>query len=253
MPPLVLDGQPLGERSVQALPHRPPWPLVRRPGELAAIRPASSSALARSSPVSTSRSSRPSSRASSAVSRRAVKIRSAARDQPSRRASSCVPPPAGITPTLTSGSPTTAVVVRDDQVAGQRQLEPAAQREAVHRRDGRDRQVQHRAVRRAGHRPLGPQLVVAEPVALLEVGADAEGASATALVRTTARTVGSAAISAQAAAQLDGQLGRDGVQRLRPVQADLGDVGLRVLDPDPHRLRRRHRRLPTRAAHRWRP
>src|SRR5690606_39571083 len=43
------------------------------------------------------------------ISRRAVKISSAARAAPTRRGSSCVPPPPGITPTDTSGSPSTAV------------------------------------------------------------------------------------------------------------------------------------------------
>ena len=75
--------------------------------------------------------------ASSTARRRPVKISSFARATPHRRASSCVPPPPGTIPTVRLRQAEHGVVGRHDQVAGQRELEPAAQREAEHRRDGR--------------------------------------------------------------------------------------------------------------------
>lgn len=65
--------------------------------------------------------------------------------------------------------------VGDDQVAGERQLEAAAEGVTVHRGDGRHRQVEHTGVRGAGVRPLPAEFGVRQGVALLEVGADAEG------------------------------------------------------------------------------
>ena len=221
-------------------------------GELAAIRPASSSALARSSPASTSRSSRPSSRASSAVSRRAVKIRSAARDQPSRRASSCVPPPAGMTPTLTSGRPTTAVLsatIRSQARASSSPPPSAKPCTAAMAGTGRSSTARYAA------RVTGRWARSSSSLSRLRSlrSAPTQKAVATALDRTTARTVGSAEICAQArlswtASSVETALSASG--RSRRISLD---VGLRLLDPDPHRVRRRHRRFPTRAAHRWRP
>ena len=47
------------------------------------------------------------------------------------------PPAAAISPTRGSGSPNDACSAADDDVAGEHQLEPAAERESVHRRDDR--------------------------------------------------------------------------------------------------------------------
>ena len=63
-----------------------------------------------------------------------VRMSSSARMTPTRRASRWVPPKPGMTPSFTSGWPNFAVA-RVDEVAGERQLAAAAEREAVHRRD----------------------------------------------------------------------------------------------------------------------
>ena len=143
-------------------------------GEFAATgRPARAPGRARCRPARPRRRT-PSARASAAGSRRAVKISSAARDQPTRRVEQLGAAAAGDDADATSGRPTTAAVTGDDEVAGQGDLEPAAEREAV---DGGDRghgQVEDPAVCRARHRPLLHQVGVGEAVALLEVGPDAE-------------------------------------------------------------------------------
>ena len=152
-------GTPLGEgrdallavrrerrgRASSRPPPRAPWPGRRRPrariarlacrsptGEFAAIWTAISSARSRAPPAGTTSSTTPSAPASAAGIRRAVKIIAAARRQPTRRVSSCVPPPPGMTPTDTSGSPTTAASPAIDEVAGQRDLQTAAEGEALH-------------------------------------------------------------------------------------------------------------------------
>jgi hypothetical protein len=65
---------------------------------------------------------------------------SSARARPTRRSSRCVPPKPGMTPSLTSGWPKLRRLAGVDEVAGQRDLAAAAEREAVDRRDHRDRQ-----------------------------------------------------------------------------------------------------------------
>ena len=65
-------------------------------------------------------------------------ISQAARPGPTSRGSRCVPPPPGSRPRRTSGKPTT-VGMGDPDVAGKRELEPAAEAVAVDRRDDRDR------------------------------------------------------------------------------------------------------------------
>ena len=70
---------------------------------------------------------------------------------PTRRASRCVPPKPGITPSLTSGWPNFGLVRGVDEVARERELAAAAEREAVDRRDHREA-----APPRARARPLCP-------------------------------------------------------------------------------------------------
>ncbi|OLT24495.1 hypothetical protein BJF82_06845 [Kytococcus sp. CUA-901] len=82
---------------------------LRRPtGEWAPMVAASSRARSRAEPAATSSSTMPSSAASGAGYFAAVKIARAARLHPMRRVRSCVPPPPGMTPTDTSGSPSSA-------------------------------------------------------------------------------------------------------------------------------------------------
>ena len=131
-------GRSPGRRPAPAA--TPAWRCVLPPASWPRSSPRAASAASRSVPAATRRSTRPSRSASADVDPAAGEDRGRrpAR-RPTRRTSSWVPPPPGITPTVTSGSPSTAVSSHDDQVAGQRELEPAAEREAVHRRDGRAR------------------------------------------------------------------------------------------------------------------
>ncbi len=78
-------------------------------GEFAAIVAASSNAVSRAWPAGTRRLTRPSRSASSTPTLRPVSTRSAARAGPRRRRMFCVPPPPGTSPSVTSGSPKTAV------------------------------------------------------------------------------------------------------------------------------------------------
>ena len=55
------------------------------------------------------------------------------------RGARCVPPPPGSRPRFTSGKPSCASRVRDAEVAGERDLEPAAEAVAVDRGDDRHR------------------------------------------------------------------------------------------------------------------
>ena len=79
--------------------------------------------------------------ASSASTSRPVRIRSFATPRPQTRASRCVPPQPGMIPRLISGWPSFALDERVAQVAGERELAAAAEREAV---DRGDRRLRHR-------------------------------------------------------------------------------------------------------------
>ena len=126
------------------------------------------------------------------VSRRAVKIMLAARDQPTRRVSSCVPPPPGITPTLTSGQPDDGALPRDDEVAGQRDLEAAAEGDS--RRPPRGLAPEAPAPRRMPPAPGGAGRTAAASVKVLRSlrSAPTQKARSWVLLTTTARTVSSA-------------------------------------------------------------
>ncbi len=119
-------------------------------GEFAAICSASSSAAVRAVPAGTRRSTSPKRSASSTASRRPVKMRSAAREAPTLRTTSCVPPPPGMTPTVTSGKSDDGGVVSNNQIARQGQLEATAERVAGHGRDGGHREVRARRRTRPG-------------------------------------------------------------------------------------------------------
>ena len=64
-------------------------------------------------------------------------MRSFARAGPTSRASRCVPPAPGKDPELDLGEAEPRAVARDPQVARERELEAAAEREAFDRRDHR--------------------------------------------------------------------------------------------------------------------
>ena len=129
-----------------------------------------------SSPPGAMRFTSPMRSASSAPSLRAVRIRSFARALPMRRGSRCVPPAPGMIASEVSVSPSSRVRRGDAQVAGEQQLRPAAEGDAVDDADRRLRQrldVVHQCAgcsctncgtRSARHR-----------LALLQVGAGAEG------------------------------------------------------------------------------
>ena len=72
---------------------------------------------------------------------RPVRISSLARASPTTRGSRCVPPAPGMTASRTSGRPSRARSRGDPQVAAQRELQPAAERVALDRRDRRHRQL----------------------------------------------------------------------------------------------------------------
>jgi MFS transporter, YNFM family, putative membrane transport protein len=78
-------------------------------GEFRAMAAATSRAACLAWPAGTRRATRPCRSASSAGMRRPVSTRSAASPAPSLRGASCVPPPPGTSPTVTSGRPNTAV------------------------------------------------------------------------------------------------------------------------------------------------
>ena len=74
-------------------------------------------------------------------------ISSVARPGPTRRVRRWVPPAPGSSPSRTSGSPSSGTfgAGEEAEVAGERKLEPAAERVAVDRGDGRLGQLGERA------------------------------------------------------------------------------------------------------------
>ena len=101
---------------------------------------------------STSRSTSPQSNASLAPIGLPVAHISSALPTPATRGSRCVPPAPGSSPSLTSGVPSFADWIGDAIMAAERDLEPAAERGAVDRRDDRlgailDRVDDHRQPR----------------------------------------------------------------------------------------------------------
>ncbi len=124
-----LDGLVLGpvegERRPSACTSAAPRSAAPRAS--CAISIATSSA----SPFGTTRLTRPQASAVSTGSGSPKNIISLARPSPMRRVTRMVPPLPGNTPSLISGSATRAAVLRHDQVAAHRELEPAAEGEAV--------------------------------------------------------------------------------------------------------------------------
>ena len=110
-------------------------------GALARSTAASASAASRALPASTTRATTPHASASSAVRRRPVRMTSRARAGPTSQVSVCVLPPPGKMPTSTSGRPNDRRARRDDEVARERELEAAGERDALDRGDRRHRQL----------------------------------------------------------------------------------------------------------------
>ena len=106
-------------------------------GDRAAMARAISSAASCSSARGTTFSTSPHWYAVAASTKSPVRFSSSARPTPTIRGSRCVPPPPGMSPSLISGCPSCGVVGRDPDVAAHRQLEPAAEAEAVDRGDER--------------------------------------------------------------------------------------------------------------------
>ena len=193
---------------------------------------ATSSARSRADPAGTTSSTTPSSCASVAPSLRAVKIMLAALDQPTRRVSSWVPPPPGMTPTLTSGSPTVApspATMRSHDRAISKPPPSANPSTAATTGTGSVR------TRRMppGRAALRAQLVVAEGVALLEVGADAEGPLVGAGDDDGPDRVVAGELGGSGADGLRHR-GGHGVHRLGPVEHQLGDVAALAVSLDAH-------------------
>ena len=137
---------------------RPPAPAPRRaaaptPPSMARLAAASASGpaaaisrparrgLRAARPPAPRRTRCPSACARAASMRRPVRISSLARGHATDRASRCVPPAPGMMPRRTSVQPQLGALGRDAEVAGQRQLQPAAERGAVDRRDHRLREA----------------------------------------------------------------------------------------------------------------
>ena len=134
---LLLDRQAVGQRAARAPGRPPPW---RGRGPAPApppARPPSASAASSTSSGATTRFTSPMASASSARTWRPVRIISLARDDPTRRGSRCVPPATGDDAEQHLGQPEPRVLGAHPEVAGQRQLEPAAESEAVDRGDRR--------------------------------------------------------------------------------------------------------------------
>jgi hypothetical protein len=105
----------------------------------------------------------------------------------------------------------------------------------VDRGDRRHGEFEYAGVGAAGDRALADQIGVREGVALLQVGADAEGA----LVRGGHDDDSYAAVRAQCGAGPGdgaGHLGRHGVHGLGPVQGQLGDMTPVAVPPYGHEL-----------------
>ena len=144
-----------------------------------------------------------------------------------------MPPSSGRRPTRASGRPKVALLGRHDDVAAEHHLEPAADRMAVDARD--HRHVERLAQRDAAEAARPSQRPVFEPAraaAALHVGAGREGA----LARAGQHDAAHVAIALDLAPDLlQFALGRriDGVEHLRPVDGDAGDV-IRDLEQDRH-------------------
>ena len=199
-PGAVLDVQPGRQVDVRPLSQRPlgvAYSHRRVRGddrrELAAPPPGRC-------PAATRRSTSPSRVGLGHVEPRPVKTRSAARAAPTRRTSSWVPPPPGITPTVTSGSPSDRRLVA--RPPGRRTARARGRRRARSRAPprwsgtGRSR-MPPKAARKCGRCAIRSASL--NPLRSLR-SAPTQNAFADAELTTTARTVSSAASAAVAAA-----------------------------------------------------
>ena len=160
------------------------------------------------------------------VIRRAVKIIRAARDQPTRRVSSWVPPPPGMTPTLTPRAarrrPPRRQTTRSQDSAISRPPPSAKPSTAASAGTGRSSTPRYAA------RATGRCARSSSSVKLLRSLRSAPTQNALGLgarSRRPPRTVASAASSARSPRpRCRGHRGRDGVHRLGPVEHQLGDV-----------------------------
>ena len=136
------------------------------------------------------------------------------------------------------GQPEHRVLRGNDEIAVQGELEPAAQGVAEDGGDGRLRQRPQRVEHRPHQQPVPHPIRVVEMVPFLQVGPDAEGlVSGRCQDHHPCRGIGCG--PQQRAGKLVGELTRDGVERLGPVQPDRGDM---ILDPDLDELHRASRR-----------
>ena len=196
----VLDLQSGGQVDVRARAASPAWPAAGRPASSRrSAAPARGPGRGRCRPGRPRRRSRAPA-ASGAGSRRAVKTREAARDQPTRRVSSWVPPPPGMTPTETSGSPTVAPLPGHDEVAGRARAR--TRRRARTPRPRRSRARAGRGPRRYAPRATGRCRTRSASVKALRSLRSAPTQNARSWLdrSTTQRTLGSAATRAVAAA-----------------------------------------------------
>jgi hypothetical protein len=140
------------------------------------------------------------------------------------------------------------VIGSDGEVAGEHDLDPAAQRQPVHRGDHRLKEIE--APRDPGE-AARRMIVVAARRALLQIAADAERACPGARDdRDTQRGIGGVRI--ESASELVMRRGVERVERRRPIDGD-GEHGTLALDPDmpivvhtspsPASLARNHARL----------
>ena len=152
------------------------WPAGWTPARCGRSGPPASSATSRRVPAGATRETSPIARASAAPMRLPVRIRSLARATPDQaRAAADRSPAARDDPEADLGEPHLGALGGDPQVAGERQLEPAAQRRAVERG--------HEGLRRRLDAPEGARseswkcvdVVGRHRRPLLEVGARAEG------------------------------------------------------------------------------
>ena len=125
-------------------------------------------------PAGVTRFTSPHASASAAVSRRPRRIISFARASPTSRGSRCVPPAPGMMPSVVSGSAERGVRRRHAEIAHERELEPAAERHAVDRRDDRLRRAVERPELRPVEVDLHAHVVLAHPLALLQICPGAE-------------------------------------------------------------------------------
>ena len=222
---LLLDGQPLGQRPFeppvdgrlgQAVGHQ------RRPGP---ARPAQASASSSTSSAGTTRLTSPMASASSAGTWRPVKMSSLARDGPDEPGQALGAAAAGDDPEEHLGQPELGVLGADPEVAGQGQLQPAAQGVAV---DGGDGGPGHGGQGAQGAGEVGAHRVGAGPSSSTM---SAPAAKIRRPPHSTTAPGGSSRSSVGDGVDLAEHGAREGVH-LGPVEPDQGDAVGAALDGD---------------------